>query len=167
MTIKPLALHPPRADVRIRPVQLTDVAILHQRCWAERPRSAIDQLVNRAQQIARQGRGLGVVVWGDAREDVRGYGQLTMWPRGGEISDLMIMPQYRQCGLGTAIIQYLVRAAHEMRATTVEIGVALSNPRALALYRRLGFQDDHTVMIDLGNGPEAVLYLDLKLPPRY
>jgi len=167
MNTKPLALEPPRTDVRIRPVQLTDTALLHQRCWPERPRAAIDQLVNRAQQIARQGRGLGVVVMGETREDVRGYGQLTMWPRGGEISDLAIMPQYRRHGLGTTVIQYLVRAAREMRAGTLEIGVALSNPRALALYRRLGFQDDHTVMVDLGNGPEAVLYLYLPLPTRH
>ena len=166
MTTKPLALEAPSTQIRIRPVQLTDISKLHQRCWPERTRAAIEQLINRAQMMARQGRGLGIVVMGETRDDVRSYGQLTMWPRGGEISDLVVIPTHQGQGLGTTMIQYLVRAAREMRAGSVEIGVALSNPRALALYRRLGFVDDHTVMIDLGNGPEAVLYLELPLPRR-
>lgn len=159
----PLALQTPDPKVRIRPVQLTDVDILHHHCWSERPLAAIHQLVARAQQAARQGRGLGVVVVGDTPLDIRGYGQLTVWVRGGEISDLVIAPPHRGNGLGTAIIQYLVRAAREMRAPLVEIGAAYSNPGAMALYRRLGFEDDHTLMLNLGQGQEKVLYLKLDL----
>ncbi|GAB4526932.1 MAG: hypothetical protein OHK0046_44200 [Anaerolineae bacterium] len=157
----PLALKPPDPSVRIRPVKLSDVGALHAACWADRPPISTHQLVARAQQSARQGRGLGVVVIKDGPEDIRGYGQLTLWSRSAEISDLMIVEMDRGCGYGTAIIQYLVRTAREMHAPAVEIGAAVSNPGALALYRRLGFQDDHELMLNLGQGPEPVIYLRL------
>jgi ribosomal protein S18 acetylase RimI-like enzyme len=64
------------------------------------------------------------------------------------------------------MIQYLIQAAIDMRVPNVEIGAAFSNPRALELYRRLGFQDDRTVMMNLGNGRENVLYLRIELPRR-
>ena len=159
----PLALHNPDPNVIIRPVQLTDVDILHRNCWSERPHAAIHQLVVRAQQAARQGRGLGIVVTGKDRQDIRGYGQLTVWVRGAEISDLVIAESDRGKGLGTAVIQYLVRAARDMRTPLVEIGAAYSNPGAMALYRRLGFEDDHTIMLNLGQGSEEVLYLKIDL----
>ena len=160
-----IALRSPDPTLKIRPVRSPDAEVLRAQCWPDRPQAIIDQLVNRAQQIAYQGRGLGVVTMGDSPGDIRGFGQLTMWPRGGEISDLVVSEALRGRGLGTAIIQYLVRAAREMHASNIEIGVAYSNPGALALYRRLGFKDDHDVMLNLGQGLEPVLYLQLDLPP--
>lgn len=157
------ALKPPDPTVKIRPVRRIDIVSLHESCWPDRSITYIHEMVKRASQIAMQGRGLGVVLVGDAADTVLGYGQLTMWPRGGEISDLMIARDYRGRGLGTSLIQYLVQAAREMHASSVEIGVAYANGRALALYRRLGFVDDYSIMIDLGNGPEPVLYLRLEL----
>ncbi len=157
-----LAMQNPNPNVTIRPVRLTDVQELHQVCWSDRPQAATYQLIARAQQYAIQGRGLGVVVVGKDRALI-GYGQLTVWPRCGEISDLMIREDQRSKGLGTTIIQYLVRASREMHLPGVEIGAALSNPRALALYRRLGFIDIHSVQVDLGQGLEPVRYLRLEL----
>lgn len=162
----PQALKPPDSTVKIRPVRRVDVVSLHEVCWPERPLIYVHELVQRARQIALQGRGLGVVLVGDSEETVLGYGQLTMWPRGGEISDLVIASHCRGRGLGTSLIQYLVQAAREMRAGSVEIGVAYANSRALALYRRLGFEDDYSIMVDLGNGQEPVLYLRLELAPN-
>lgn len=163
--VLPPALESPNPNIYIRPVHLTDITCLHETCWPERPHSVVHQLIARAQQSARQGRGLGVVIQEtrDTPDALCGYGQLTMWSRGGEISDLVVAEAYRGQGLGTAIIQYLVRAAREMHAPMVEIGAAFSNPGAMALYRRLGFQDDHTIMLNLGEGLEEVLYLRLDL----
>ena len=48
----------------------------------------------------------------------------------------------------------------------IEIGAAMSNPRAVALYRRLGFEDSHTMMLNLGKGKEKVLFLRLVLHPQ-
>lgn len=160
---QPIAFQNPDPKIKIRPVRLDDVGCLCEFCWPERPQAAVYQLVSRAQQIARQGRGLGVVVTGEEAAPVWGYGQLTLWPRAAEISDLIIAEAYRGRGLGTAIIQYLVRAARGMHSSAVEIGASVSNPGALALYRRLGFQDDHEVVLNLGEGNETVLYLRLDL----
>jgi ribosomal protein S18 acetylase RimI-like enzyme len=159
----PNALKPPDPTVKIRPVRRIDVPVLHEVCWPDRPVTYVNQLVQRARQIAMHSRGLGVVLVGDAPDSVLGYGQLTLWPHGGEISDLVITSDHRGRGLGTTLIQYLVQAAREMRVSSVEIGVAYANTGALALYRRLGFNDDYSVMIDLGRGPEPVLYLRLDI----
>lgn len=132
-------------------------------CWPERPATEIHQLINRAQQNARQGRGLGAVIIDPESERPIGYGQLTLWPRTAEISDLVVSESWRGRGLGTAMIQYLVRAAREMHAPAVEIGAAYSNPGAMALYRRLGFEDSHIISLNLGDGMEDVLYLKLDL----
>ncbi len=161
----PLALQPPDPQVNIRPVQLTDVIALHHNCWAERSCTAIQQMVERAQRNAQQGRGLGVVITADG-SDVVGFGQLTLWSECGELSDLIIAAPYRGRGLGTTLVQYLTRTAREMHATCLEIGAAYSNPQALALYRYLGFQDHRTLQLNLGNGNEAVLFLRLNIPKK-
>lgn len=159
----PLALRTPDAHIIIRPVRLTDVAELQRDCWPDRSFDSVYRFVSRIRYNAGQGRAIGIVVTGEG-DTLRGYGQFTLWPRCGEISDLIVAESERGQGIGTAIIQYLVRAAREMSAECVDIGVALSNPRALALYRRLGFRDSHTQKLDLGQGNETVLYLRLKFP---
>lgn len=158
----PPALYPPDPGVRIRPVLAADSDTLHRIGWPDRTRASIDQLIARVQQYAREGRGLGVVIVNE-RDAVRGYGQLLLWPRTAEISDLVVAPPDRGRGWGTAVIQYLTRAARDMQAPQVEIGAALSNPRALQLYRRLGFTDSHMIELNLGDGREPVQYLKLML----
>jgi len=158
-----MALHPPDPQVNIRPVRLSDIADLHKNCWPERSPDAIYRFISRIRQTALSGRGLGVVIVGE-REEVIGYGQFVMWPRCGEISDLIIAPAYRGRGLGTTLIQYLTRTAREMHADCVDIGAALSNPSAITLYRRLGFRDSYRDKMNLGNGDEEVIYLRIKFP---
>jgi ribosomal protein S18 acetylase RimI-like enzyme len=94
---------------------------------------------------------------------ILGYGQLTIWPRTTEISDLIIAPDYRGSGIGTAIIGGLVDKVRSLHLPHVEIGVALSNPRALALYQRLGFKQDRIINLDIGHGSEPVMYLIMQL----
>lgn len=157
----PLAMRSPNPLVRIRPVQLFDADALHTHCWPDRALSSIYQLVARAQQNARRERGLGVVITEQPDGKVIGFGQFTLWPNCGEISDLIISPSKRNQGLGTSLVQYLVRCAREMNSSCVEIGAALSNPGAIALYRRLGFTDDRILNLNLGKGDEPVLFLKL------
>jgi ribosomal protein S18 acetylase RimI-like enzyme len=158
----PLALHPPDPALHVRPARLDDAAALQANLWPARPFDHVYYFLKRARGNATEGRGLGAVV--EAPDGVPvGYAQVTLWPRCAEISDLIVAEAYRGQGRGTALIQYLARAAREMNADCVEIGVAFSNPRALALYRRLGFRDSRTLQLDLGDGTEDVLYLRIKL----
>lgn len=156
----PLALQPPDPNIHIRPVRLGDIEPLRESCWPERTSEAIYHFISRIRQTASQGRGLGVVV--AEQETVRGYGQLALWPRCAEISDLIITADCRGQGLGTAIIQYLTRAARDMHTGCVDIGAAQSNPRALALYRRLGFRDSFTQTMPVDGVDQEVLYLRIK-----
>jgi ribosomal protein S18 acetylase RimI-like enzyme len=88
-----------------------------------------------------------------------GFGQLSRWGTRGEICNLIVSEAWRGQGIGSAMIRRLIGVARENSLADVEIGAALSNPRALALYRRLGFADDRRVMLDLGKGAEPVIYL--------
>jgi ribosomal protein S18 acetylase RimI-like enzyme len=143
--------------VMIRPVRLTDASSLQLMCWPERSLEGVTELLRRTQKLTRNRRGLGVVA---VEEEVPcGFGLLSLWPRAAEISDLIVHPDYRSQGTGTLIIAFLTDAARAMRVHNLEIGVALSNPRALSLYRRLGFVDGRTLDLNLGCGPEPVLYL--------
>ena len=155
------ALQPPDPNVPIRPVRYADVDALHRNCWPERDLESIYSFIGRIHHTARNGRGIGVVVIGPAAEAI-GYGQFVLWPRCGEISDLIIAPDYRGRGLGTALIQYLMRAARDMNASCVDIGAAQSNPRALELYRRLGFQDSYVQNMPVNGTNEPVIYLRIK-----
>ena len=159
---QPLALTPPQCNSTIRPVQRDDVTAL---CllWPHRSELDVLWLVKRAQQQARQERGLGVIITDEKSGAVVGYGQVTLWHQAAEIADLSIIESHRSQGLGTALVQHLVQVAIQMVAKRIEIGAALNNTRALALYHRLGFQNHRTVVIDLGHGVEPVVYLSLDL----
>jgi ribosomal protein S18 acetylase RimI-like enzyme len=147
--------------ITVRPAHLSDALALQQTCWPNRLLTSIVDLLERAEKLEQHRRGLGVV--GVLNGRVCAYGMLTLWPRAAEISDLIVSAADRDQGIGSQIITYLTEMAHGWRVQMLEIGVALSNPRALALYRRLGFMDHHTVQIDLGCGIEAVLYLNKTL----
>ncbi|RMF77088.1 MAG: GNAT family N-acetyltransferase [Chloroflexi bacterium] len=162
MVTKPLALQPPALNVRLRPVRQHDAVLLQRRCWPERPLAGVREFIGRAQRLAENQRGLGVVVLDDDHR-VAGYGQIALWMGCAEISDLIVADSLRGRGIGTTMIQYLVRVAREMHVDCVEIGGAYSNPRAIALYRRLGFSDHHTLSLNLGHGNEPVLFLRLDL----
>ncbi|MCB9453147.1 MAG: GNAT family N-acetyltransferase [Anaerolineaceae bacterium] len=156
----PLALHPPNPAIRLRRARLTDADALHQTCWPERSFGPVYQLLSRANQYFGAGRGAGFVLLSEDENPI-GFGQFTLWPTCAEISDLIVAETYRGQGRGTALIQHIAQEARRIGATTLEIGAALDNPRALALYHRLGFTDSHVV--HLLNGIESVQYLRLTI----
>jgi ribosomal protein S18 acetylase RimI-like enzyme len=158
----PLALTAPDPTIPIRPARLSDAEALFAACWPQRTFAVVFSLLQRITRLQDAGRGLGLVVLDRGGLPV-GYGQVALWPTCAEISDLVVAEGQRGRGSGTAIIQRLTQAAVEIGAEAAEIGAALSNPRALKLYRSLGFEDSHTVMINLGAGQEPVLFLRLDL----
>ena len=68
-------------------------------------------------------------------------------------------PDWRGQGIGSALIDSLIDIARQHGIDAVQIGAAISNPRALELYRRLGFQDWRRQMMDVGQGLELVIFL--------
>lgn len=145
---------------KIRPVRLHDVEQLHQRCFPANTLQWARELVARARQIALQGRGLGIVAVGVADDLPFAYGQLTIWTRSAEISDLSVMEVWRGQGVGTALIDYCYQMAKDSHVQEVEIGALTSNKRALALYQRLGFVESHILNLDDG---QQVQYLKMTI----
>lgn len=160
MTEKATALLPPDPAFTMRPVRAADATLLAARCWPGRVLWSTERLIARAQRAALTQTGLGVVAL-DSQNLPVGYGQVILWNRCAEISDLIVAEDYRCAGIGTAMIQYLVRTAREMQAGCAEIGAALNNPRALALYERIGFVKIHQTEIDIDGTLTAVQYLRL------
>ena len=161
----PLALHQPNSEYAIRVVNLSDIHELQSSLWRHKPLYVTERLIKRILKYEEQGRGLGIIV-SDLLHDTNrlvGFGQITLWVKCAEISDLIVHPDYRGQGIGTSMIQYLTRHVCLQNIDCVELGVAESNPRALALYRRLGFEDSYTLQLDLGNGTEPVIYLRIDL----
>lgn len=169
--IVPIALEPPNQDILIRPVRANDLSALRANCWSGRSEVRCRDLLRRVIDAANRKRGLGIVVENEAVDALLAYGQVIHWTKCAEISDLMVIASHRSQGLGTAMIQYLIKHLPEPKPPCVEIGVAQSNPRALALYRHLGFQDSYTVNLDVGKGREKITYLrivlaDYETPPE-
>lgn len=145
------------SPIIIRPIAVDDAAALNTACWADLPRDVVVDLLRRAQKVADRRRGLAVTaLW---RDQPCAFAMLTLWSRCAEISDLVVSEPLRGRKIGTALIEYLSATARDLGATMLEIGAALSNPRAIALYRRLGFRDGRVITVELGSGPEPVLYL--------
>ncbi len=165
MTNSPLALQTPPTYISMRPVRATDTDYLRVNCWPNRSFLTIYNLITRTIRNESESRGLGLVVLG--KEDTPlAYGQYTLWPTCAEISDLVVAEPLRGQGVGTALIQTLIKRAKAQHATAFEIGVAIDNPRAEALYRRLGFEDSHTMLMSLERGMEKIRFLRLDTEPQ-
>jgi len=148
----------------LRPLRASDCGPLADSCW---PRHAPDYLrtwLDRTLGLCAQGKAFGLVAVPEKQDNCPlAYGQITCWPHVAEISDLIVSAAWRGQGIGSNLIRTLIAKASIWPVPAVEIGAALSNARALALYRRLGFIDTRTLTLDLGSGPEPVLYLTIGL----
>ncbi len=163
----PLALQIPEIPYHIRMVRQADMSELRKNCWAHRSITSSRDLLKTVTSSAERGRGLGIVVETTSNElPIIAYGQILILPRCAEISDLFVAEAYRSHGIGTAMIQYLIHSIRDTGTQCVEIGVAESNPPALALYQRLGFKISYDLNLNMGHGLERVLFLRLNLPKK-
>jgi ribosomal protein S18 acetylase RimI-like enzyme len=152
----------PDPNVAVRPLRDDDTLALYSACWPALIETQAYERVARALALARRGRAWPLV--GLYQDRVVGFGQLARWRHTAEITDLIVGEQWQSHGVGTAIVSRLVGLAAEQGFVRVEIGVAESNVRALSLYRRLGFnQHESHILLDLGHGPERVIYLSRTL----
>lgn len=146
-------------DLKIRPVTQNDAEALQQQCWPDLSIGEVEARIHSALSERAKSRGLVAEVGGG----VVGFAQMNRWATRGEICNLIVAEGWRGEGIGTALIQRLIGAAREEGLRDVEIGAEEANPRAAALYRRLGFRDERRVMLDLGSGMQPVRYLVLDL----
>jgi ribosomal protein S18 acetylase RimI-like enzyme len=147
-----------------RPLDFHHVADLWQSFWPERPITEAHSFVSDVLRRQRGGHAWAYVAYAGGK--LVGFGQLVRWGKRGEIADLIIHPEWREQGIGTALITRLIDIAHEQNFREIEIGVAETNTRALTLYLRLGFAEKRRLLLDVGRGLENVIYLALRLPDR-
>ena len=55
------------------------------------------------------------------------------------VSRMIVKKEYRNCGIGSDILEFLVEKAKEMGFSEMTIGVDKDNENALHLYRKFGF----------------------------
>lgn len=150
------------ATIGVRPLHYMDTIDLQMACWPSLSVEQVHQRVAQGLALARRGR-----VWpmvGLYNGAAVGFGQLARWRDLVEIADLVVGERWQSRGVGTAIVSCLMQLARQQGFNHVEIGVAKSNVRAHTLYRRLGFdQIESRALLDLGHGPEPILYLSCAL----
>ena len=58
----------------------------------------------------------------------------------GHITQVCILPEYRSAGLGIALLAATTRSLRERRFRAISLTVTEANDRAIALYKRIGFE---------------------------
>lgn len=139
--------------ISFRLLQPDDLHALHQACFPERPLPTFRR--NFAQLLRRHEAGRGFCLIAQTQSGLVGSGQMILYPNGAELANLIVVPAWRSQGIGTGIIGVLTAVAHHLHLTCLEIGVQNDNPRAQALYERLGFTPDRP--LDLPNRPPALI----------
>lgn len=134
------------STLSFRLAEWDDQHALHSLCYPERPFPEFRALFQRLLQWQDQGRAYWVVAnratAGQSSEQIVGSGQLVLYPHGAELANLVVAGSYRSQGIGTALIAVLLAIARDVGLAGVEMGVESDNQRALALYRRLGFEPE-------------------------
>lgn len=71
-------------------------------------------------------------------------------PRCAHVEDLFVMPEHRSRGIGTRILKHGERLAMERGFGKIGLAVGIDNPRARALYERLGYVDTGIGVFEIG-----------------
>jgi ribosomal-protein-alanine N-acetyltransferase len=74
----------------------------------------------------------------------------------GFIYTLDVHPDYRRKGIGSMLISALEEMLRAMSAKRIRLEAALSNPAALALYRKAGYSEREMLRNYYGKGLHAV-----------
>ncbi|MCI0395582.1 MAG: GNAT family N-acetyltransferase [Chloroflexi bacterium] len=128
------------AGVRLRLAALEDGPALHRVCYPERSQQQFSHNFQRVIQWQSAGRSCVLVAEKDGQPV--GSGQLIRHAGYAEIANLAVAADCRSQGIGTALVHCLTAVARQWGISWLEIGVAAGNGRALALYQRLGFEED-------------------------
>lgn len=88
------------------------------------------------QRLSQRHRWIALGAWDGAW--VAG-GELVRCGRIVEIANVIVLPDWRRRGLGTALIDHLCAVARRLRVRRVQLTVDRANPAAVRLYTRAGF----------------------------
>ena len=75
-------------------------------------------------------------------EKVLGYIGISCVLDEGYIANIAVYPEYRKCGVGTALIERVFSLASDISLSFVSLEVRVSNTAAISLYEKLGFKEE-------------------------
>lgn len=134
----------PRTSIIVRPIEFTDVPILHeviQAAYAEYdgrltpPSGAHNETVESL--TAKLKRGAGAIAWdGD-----QAAGSVLFEPRENALylGRLAVPPPYRRRGIGALLVDYVEKQALAHGFSQITLGVRLQLPENTAFYTKLGY----------------------------
>jgi ribosomal-protein-alanine N-acetyltransferase len=93
----------------------------------------------------------------DSRGVVSGYICPTLILDEGEIRNVAVRPDKRNCGVGRALVEKVLEEYRLKNAAYVGLEVRVSNSSAQALYRKLGFIETGRRPGYYENGEDAIL----------
>ena len=67
------------------------------------------------------------------------YGGMLWGVDEGQITNIAVLPEYRRCGMGAAVLAFLIDEAEKRGCLQISLEVRASNRAAIALYERFGF----------------------------
>lgn len=98
-------------------------------------------------------------LWNNAVQIISfyGFGSIRVIMRGLKVERVLVPPKkgvhyiahldivsaYRGMGIGTGLIEHFISNAANLKRLSVELDVAVNNPRAKNLYLKMGFNFDH------------------------
>ena len=59
-----------------------------------------------------------------------------------EIDNILVLEEYRSRGIGTKLMEYLVKIAHDKNVDNITLEVRVSNKIARSLYKKMGFTEE-------------------------
>lgn len=77
--------------------------------------------------------------------------------RKGHIVSVAVLPEYRQHGIGSALITEAMRGMIEYNASECFLEVRVTNEQAINLYKELGFQIVNTISDYYHDGEDAIV----------
>lgn len=141
-------LEPAPRGVQFRLAEAADQLALYHTCYADKPVAPIEKMFTRSLRRQENGRGLHLLAL--KQDNIVGSAQLIHHGKRGELADIVVTTAERGQGIGTAMIKLLEQEATLRGWRPLEIGVESINGRALALYRRLGYQIKREILIHTG-----------------
>ncbi|HCT65355.1 MAG TPA: ribosomal-protein-alanine N-acetyltransferase [Lachnospiraceae bacterium] len=73
---------------------------------------------------------------------VVGYAGMWHVVNEGQITNVAVLPEYRRCGIGDAIIEEFIKIAKEHEMIGITLEVKISNMPAQKLYTKYGFKPE-------------------------
>ena len=89
--------------------------------------------------------------------DIAGYGGITVAADSADIDNIAVTEQFRNSGVGTALLNELCAVAKESGANKVFLEVRVSNSPAMRLYLKCGFKGAYARTRYYSNGEDCLV----------